>query len=150
MKEEKLKIDTGAEANLMPLKVYQSLFPENLQKNGMPMKRFVERSAAVLEAYGGSVIKQIGRVQLPSEYDGRKFTCWFYLADVEGPILLGYPTGEALGIVKILVVDEVNDGKADADDRYISPGTSFDKRPPIKSKDELRAMYPECFNRKDF
>ena len=42
VKEEKLKIDTGAEANLMPLKVYQSLFPENLQKNGMPMKRFDE------------------------------------------------------------------------------------------------------------
>ena len=149
VKEEKLKIDTGAEANLMPLKVYQSLYPDNLQRNGMPMKRFVERSAAVLEAYGGSVIKQIGRVQLPCEYNGKKFACSFYLADVEGPILLGYPTGESLGIVKILVVDEVNEAKADVDDRYIAPGTSFHKRPPIKSKDDLKAMYPECFNHKD-
>ena len=50
------------------------------------MKRFVERSVAVLEAYGGSVIKQIGRVQLPCEYDGRKFACSFYLADVEAVV----------------------------------------------------------------
>ena len=150
VKEEKLKIDTGAEANLMPLKIYQSLYPEYLQENGMPMKRYIEKSPAVLEAYGGSVINQIGRVHLPCEYNGKKFTCPFYLSNVDGPILLGYPTGESLGIVKILVIDDVTSPKAyGEDDRYISPGMAFDKRPPIKNKDDLRSMYPECFDNSD-
>ena len=96
VKEAKLKVDTGAEANLMPLKAYCELFPENLNKEGIPVKSVLERSNAVLEAYGGTVIKQIGLVHLPCEYGGKKFMCDFYISDVNGPILLGLSTAEVL------------------------------------------------------
>ena len=35
-----LKIDSGAEANVMPLKIYRRLFPERFGKDGLPLKRF--------------------------------------------------------------------------------------------------------------
>ena len=146
--EDKLKVDTGAEANLMPLKNYRALFPENLNDALMPKKRFVEKSMAVLEAYGGTVIRHIGTVNLLCEYAGRKFMCPFFLSDVDGPILLGCPTAEELGIVKIAVADEVHVSQvvSNANERYVSPETALSDRPPIGSKEDLKAMYPECFD----
>ena len=144
VKEARLKVDTGAEADLMPLRKYRELFPENLDEDGLPRKCFLERSNAVLEAYGGTVIKHIGLVHLPCEYDGRKFMCDFYISDVEGPILLGLNTAEALGIVKIHIVDEITVPKDNK--LYISNDVPINERPLIRNKEDLKAMYPECFD----
>ena len=143
----KLKIDTGAEANLLPLKHYQKLFPENLKKDGMPKDEVIEKSGDRLEAYGGTTITHIGKVNLPCEYNKQKFMCTFFLADVAGPILLGLPSSEALGIVKMSIVDEVHVNEAPmSKNLYIPPDTPISERPPINSKEELKAMYPECFD----
>jgi hypothetical protein len=143
VKEAKLKVDTGAEANLMPLKMYRELFPENLNKEGLPIKSVLERSNAILEAYGGTVIKQIGLVHLPCEYGGRKFMCEFYISDVDGPILLGLNTAEVLGIVSIHIVDQIT---VPENKMYISHDVPMTERPQIRNKEDLKAMYPECFD----
>ena len=149
--EERLKVDTGAEANLMPLRNYRVIYPENLNDDKMPKKRYVNKSEAVLEAYGRTVIEHLGTVTVPCEYNGQKFMCTFFLSDVEGPILLGLPTAEALGIVKITVVDEINvhDLTPKPSERYISQDTALSDRPSIRSKEDLKEMYPECFNPKN-
>ena len=133
----KLKVDSGSEANLMPLQQYKKLYPDKFNSNGLPLMRFITESEAVLSAYGGTVIKHKGKVSLPCQYKGKKFMCTFYLSDKEGPILLGLPASEALGIIKINVESvKVN---------YIPPDMPMAERPPIKSKEHLREMYPECF-----
>ena len=86
---------------------------------------------------------------LNCEYKNKKFKCKFFLSDVSGPILLGLPTGEALGIIKI--VDAItsrkqNDHKTDVyDTKYVHPSTPLADRPAINTKEDLKAMYPECF-----
>ena len=147
--EEKLKVDSGAEANMMPLRSYKRMYPENIGADGMPKKSVCERDSAVLTAYGGTVIKQIGRVTLHCEYKGTKFTCGFFLSDVSGPILLGLPTGEALGIVKIAAAVEEHTSQVKSQHiQYVHPDTPIAERPPINGKEQLKAMYPECFDDK--
>ena len=150
VKEMKCKLDTGAEANVMPLREYKKLCPEAMGANGLPKDNFVEKNDAVLKAYGNTVIKQLGRVHLPCEFKGLKFTCGFFLADVEGPILLGLPTCEALGIVKFINLNATSRTKENVTssctgDLYVHPSTPIGRRPPIKSKSDLKKMYPECF-----
>ena len=69
--EGKLKVDTGAQANLMPLKSYRKMFPEKIGKDGMTINGTVQISSATLSAYGGTVINQIGVVTLNCEHKGR-------------------------------------------------------------------------------
>ena len=150
VKEMKCKVDTGAEANVMPLREYIKLCQEGIGLNGLPKDKFVEKNDAVLKAYGNTVIKQLGRVHLPCEFKGLKFTCGFFLADVEGPILLGLPTCEALGIVKFIDLNATSKIKQNAasfsrGNLYVHPSTPIDKRPSIKNKADLKKMYPECF-----
>ena len=158
-----LKIDSGAEANVMPLKMYRRFFPERFGKDGLPLKRFLRKSDRRLEAYGGVNVPHMGTVNMPCEYNGKKFMCRFFLCNIEGAMLLGLPTCEGLGIVKITVVNEMGEKSAGVDEEveskesdkgilvprrggsYIDPGIPISERPPITSKEDLKEMYPECF-----
>ena len=79
-----LKVDSGAEANVMPLKKYKELFPNRVGADGRPKMRFLRKSKRRLEAYGGVSVPHFGTVKLPCEYNGRKFMCRFYVCDIEG------------------------------------------------------------------
>jgi hypothetical protein len=162
-----LKIDSGAEANVMTLKKYKELFPKRVSADGLPVAKYLRKSKRKLEAYGGVEVPQLGTVSLPCQYGDKKFMCMFFLCDIEGSMLLGLPTCESLGIVKISVINEVLEdekpaadvlavegdanGKADGvsmdvrKEGYINPSVPIAERPPINSKEDLRIMYPECF-----
>ena len=71
--------------------------------------KYVRKSNRILVAYGGVQVPHFGTVQIPCQYNGKKFMCQFYLCDIEGSMLLGLPTCEALGIVKINIVDSEED-----------------------------------------
>ena len=77
----------------------------------------------------------------------KKFMCRFFLCDIEGSMLLGLPTCEALGIVKISVINEVSEEPVEdiKKERYIDSSVPIVERPQINSKEDLRRMYPECF-----
>ena len=154
----KLKIDSGAEANVITLKEYQEMFPHRVDINGIPAKEYLKESSKKLEAYGGAEVAQLGTVNLPCEYGAKKFMCRFFLCDLEGSMLLGLSTCEALGIVKINVIGEVKEEavptkkqdpivelKEARGNGYIAENIPFSERPPINSKEDLKKMYPECF-----
>ncbi len=159
-----LKIDSGAEANVMTLRRYRELFPNRIGRDGLPLGRYVRKSKRRLEAYGGVEVPHLGTVNLPCEYGGKKFMCRFFLCDIEGSMLLGLPTCEKLGIVTINVIEEVSEvsevedtgtdsegtggSSPSLDERYINPSVPIDDRPPIRDKEDLRRMYPECFEQK--
>ena len=90
---------------------------------------------------------------LNCEHKGRKFKCDFFLSDVTGPILLGLPTGEALGIVTIAAaIEEQKLSSASPfahQTGYIHPDSPLTERPPIRNKEDLKDMYPECFQNTD-
>ena len=77
----------------------------------------------------------------------------FFLCDIEGSILLGLPTCEALGIIRI-TIDNVSEGcvegqetnQSSGKEGYISPSVPMSERPSINTKEDLLRMYPECFD----
>ena len=151
------------------MKKYKELYPDRFDENGVPDPKYLRKSDRKLEAYGGQEVPHHGTVNLPVEYAGKKFMCRFFLCDIEGSILLGLPTCEALGIIKITIINEVSEhqkasdgsegqpdqngatkteeGSADVkkEEGYIDPEVPISERPTITSKEELRKMYPECF-----
>ena len=153
-----LKIDSGAGLNSMPVKEYKRLYPERFTPDGKPILSYLsqdeETMKTKLKGYSGNYVKHYGKVKLPCEYNNQKFMCSFFLADVDGPPLMGLPTGEALGIIKINTVDvvesedelEEEEGSVVGENtRYVNRNTPMSERPEITSKADLRVMYPECF-----
>ena len=150
VKNAELKVDSGSEGNLMPLKLFRDLYPDRTNPDGLPRQEDVQKTNAKLTAYGGSNIQHLGEVKIPCSYNGMKFMASFYLSDAEGPMLLGLPLGEKLGIITIHTVDSINKQPnnippASKPSAYIPSDMPITERPSIKSKEQLRAMYPECF-----
>ena len=144
-----LKIDSGSGRNTMTLIKYRELYPDRVDIQGKPFPEYLEASRSSLEPYGGGNIQHYGVVTLPCRYNNRQFRCKFFLVDVVGPLLLGLPTGEALGIITINVISEVSETvrkTSGNSNRYVDPSTPIEKRPAIRSKEDLKDMYPECFD----
>ena len=166
----RLKVDSGAEINVIPLKQLQELYPYMVDANGQPLKKHLteEVKKTTLVSYGGAKIEHIGKIVLPCEYNGLKFLSSFSISDVDGPMLLGLPLGEALGI-KVINTDNVQTPvreqppsvKASEDipenisnvhvpsakltSKYVPRDIPIADRPPIRCKEDLLEMYPECF-----
>ncbi|KAI0213383.1 hypothetical protein LSAT2_001588 [Lamellibrachia satsuma] len=61
----KLKLDSGAEGNFLPLRTYKRMFPRNLNASGYPKSTQLTQSPEVtLTAYNGGEIKQHGAISL--------------------------------------------------------------------------------------
>ena len=162
--EKALKVDSGAAANVIPVPEYRMMYPDRFDKKGFPLKQYVKKSNRRLEAYGGAEVPMLGTVNLPCQFGNKKFMCRFYLCDTKGTMLLGLPTCEALGIVKInteahcsesidinamMDTSHVSDSaQIEKSKQYIASDMPIEERPPIKDKADLLAMYPECFEDK--
>ena len=161
-----LKVDSGAAANVIPVPEYRKMYPGRFDVRGFPLCQYINKSNRRLEAYGGIEVPHLGTVNLPCQFGSRKFMCRFYLCDTKGNMLLGLPTCEALGIVRIKTeasdiesvdIDTMLDKKIDnskeqmleKSKRYIDSKIPMEERPPINGKEDLLAMYPECFEEKD-
>ena len=165
------KVDTGAEGNIMPLTYFRKIYPELLDAEGNPQNGAIKENKTILSAYGGTQIKNVGQVEIPCSYGETKFTGKFFVADVTGPIILGLNTSRALKLVTLhcaIVTESVSDqsteskrkdnkktvrftdGAVGAEERrsgkYIKSDTPLDERPAITKKDDLKEMYPECFD----
>jgi len=88
----RVKADTGAQGNLLPLRVYAQMFPNAVGKDNIPINGALEPSTITLRACGGSVIKQYGKVNLRSRFRNDWKDTEFFVADVPGPTLLGFPS----------------------------------------------------------
>ena len=99
------KVDTGAGGNVMPLHVFQKLFPSKLDVNGKPTGW--SPTVTQLTAYNGSVIPQLGAHDTAIEWrpspDGptRHVHTQWYIADTSGPSMLGLPSSSKLGAVQL-------------------------------------------------
>ena len=79
----KAKLDTGAQSNILPMRLYRQMYPHNLDDHRS--LRPVSSSDVILTAYGGSQIKHHGTVTIPCFYRGENARASFYVTDNNRP-----------------------------------------------------------------
>ncbi len=97
----RVKVDSRAEGNLLPLRVYKRMFPHNIGPNGTPRPGATIPSNKHLFAYGGKELKHYGMVLLRLSFGRRRCRTVCYVTEDEGPPLLGLPTCQALKLITV-------------------------------------------------
>ena len=126
----KVKVDTGAQGNILPLRIYRNMFPDQVDENGFPTE--TAPSCTKLTAYNGTQIPQYGVCSIKCSYGDKETEAMFYLADVAGPAICGLPTCCQLNLVELHCA--------------VSTCSSKVPLPAIKNKDVLQALYPDRFD----
>ena len=90
------KMDTGAQSSVLPIRLLSIVAPEKFDNDGNPKPEALEKNEAILSAYGGSIIKQLGTVNIPCKYKEKNINCIFYVTDTTGPAILGLKAWFAL------------------------------------------------------
>ena len=121
------KVDTGAQENVLPLRIYQKLFPDRVDKDGKPIGKFLQKSSVRLVSYGGMLINQLGVSTLTCTYQQTRRETRFFVTDAPGPAIIGLPSLEAVKIISLNC--EVKETVAR----------------PVADKADLIAQYPDCF-----
>ena len=108
------KIDTGADGNLMPIRIFARLFP---QVSLDTLSRTVNKSVT-LYAYNDTEIRQFGTCSVRLNFKGRSHVCKFFMVQHETAIV-GITDSEKLGLVQvnldmvknehIKIINEVNE-----------------------------------------
>ena len=94
-----LKLDTGAEANILPISTY----------NKFPLKPPLHPTNTKLTAYGGTSLSPIGVCSLDCNVKGSQHNVDFFVLDVDSQPLLGLKDCEQMGLIKR--IDTVVTGK---------------------------------------
>ena len=100
-----IKVDTEAGGNVLPLCVFQCLYPDQISPAGLPTG--LDHISTRLTAYNGSHIPLYGALcgpitwqpDCPGSQPHRVKSCW-YVANTPGPAILGLPSSEKLAVMK--------------------------------------------------
>ena len=85
-----LKLDTGAEANILPISTY----------NKFPFKPPLHPTNTKLTAYGGASLSPIGVCSLDCNVKGLQRNVKFFVLDVDSQPILGLKDCEQMGLIK--------------------------------------------------
>ncbi|KAI8511906.1 hypothetical protein Bbelb_110060 [Branchiostoma belcheri] len=135
----RLKIDTGAQSNVLPLEHYKKMFPENMTRHKKVKAGMLTPSQVILTAYGGTRIPHLGKTTITGKHGGKEVKCSFYVTTTQGPAIIGLSTCQKWKIISINHEVKTSSHKIEA-------AMPLKDRPPIHSKKELMEMYPECFD----
>ena len=125
------KVDTGAEGNTLPLRIYRKMYPGRLTMDGYPDHHYVSHSATKLTAYNGTAIKHYGAVQMPCRFNSSPWVnATFYIVESEGPSIIGLDTSLELKLVSMHT--GIN---------------AIDHKQQVLSTADLVKTYPEQFDR---
>ncbi len=141
------KVDTGAEANLLPVRIYRNMYPGKVDRRGIPMPEHVIQSTQRLRAYGGHPLKHFGKCMIRTSYGSRHENTEFYITDDDGPALLGCKSSQALGLVKVCCAVSTPPPPPPPPPLPSRPPTPAPptRSQPIRSAEQLIAMYPDRF-----
>ena len=96
------KVDTGAQGNTLPLRLFREMFPDLLTNKGTPKKEILQsKGSTKLTAYNGTDIPCYGKIKFPCRYMGDFHDTEFFIVDVDGPAIIGLPSCESLRIVTL-------------------------------------------------
>ena len=112
------KLDTGAEASVLPISAYNKLL----------IKPYLKPTDIKLSAYGGSSITPVGTCVLQCNGKDKRHNLKFYVVTVDSQPILGVGDCEKLGLVKRLDVIETGQlTKSIIKDRYKNVFTGLGK-----------------------
>ena len=101
-----IKVDTRAGGNVLPLPVFQCLYPNQISPAGLPTG--LDHVSTWLTAYNRSHIPlygvHCGPITWQSDCPGtqhHRVNSYWYVADTPGPAILGLPSSEKLAVVKM-------------------------------------------------
>jgi transposase InsO family protein len=141
----KAKLDTGAQGNVLPLRLYRQMFPQHIDLYGSPRSGTLEESNRILVAYGGTQIKHLGVATVTCTYKRRSVQARFYVTDTPGPAILGLPTTTDLDLLRFNLEIKEDTSKPTTDCVPTQQVHSTNKS-TIMSKEDLLIQYPDCFN----
>ena len=149
----RLKLDTGAGGNTLPFRTYRQMFGET------PTKQILKPEHSVrLTSYSGHTIPCMGSLELglQGSEDTHIQTHKFYVVDVPGPAIIGLPSSQELGLIK-LNEDLVNSRPSPMEEITLTPpieeacaGKGMATPPPdvrITSVEDLKWWFPDRFDR---
>ena len=98
----KTKVDTGAQGNILPLRIYKQMFPEKMNNDGLPADGATKKRSTQLIAYNGTRIEQHGSISIPCKYEE---SGWhkeeFFVTSGDGPAIIGLPSSRRLKLVTL-------------------------------------------------
>ena len=97
-----VKVDNGAEGNILPLNSFRAMFPHALDTNGYPKPGFLRGSKTTLECYDMGISSIKLRLQHYSEKSFQDHS--FYIVETKTlkPIIIGHPASIRLGLIRVL------------------------------------------------
>lgn len=95
------KVDTGTHSNVLPIRLLCIIPSEKFNNKGNPKPETLEKNEAVLSAYGSSIIKQLGTINIPCKYKEKRINCIFYVTDPSGLAILVLKACTALKLVSL-------------------------------------------------
>ena len=97
-----VKVDTGAEGNTLPVRIFRDMFPSNVDVNGFPKQGILRKSNMSLLAYNDTKIKQYGIITIPCSYVNNMYENMdFFVVDCKGPAILGLISSVSLKLVSV-------------------------------------------------
>ena len=84
------KVDTGAEGNILPLRIYKKTFPNRFDRRGQPCRCALSPSGTILTAYGGTKIEQLGTCTLICSRENKMHAEHFLSSKRKDLLFLGF------------------------------------------------------------
>ena len=137
----RLKIDTGAAGNTLPLRTLKQMYGKdaNVKKGLLQPEHGVK-----LTAYNGQEIECLGSLEIKCQNKDRKWEkAKFYVVNVPGPAVIGLPTSELLNLITINV-DSVE--TKETPQKPILKKPKKEELKPVNSVEDLRKRYPKQFD----
>ena len=102
----RVKVDPGADANLMLLHHFREIFPYLCDKDGKPKEGVLEKAESSFESYSSDNVSVIGQTKVYAKNKQTQqfmITRIFVIARERGPILLGNAACQWLRLIAVLI-----------------------------------------------
>jgi len=93
----KVKVDTGANANVITMRALPQIYPEKFVGNECDLESILSKSTTTLSGYGGSNIKQLGCFKVTC----KRRDLVFFVVDSNSPNIIGLEACRDFNLVKI-------------------------------------------------
>ena len=101
-----VKVDDGAEVNILPLHTFRSMFPHKLDEDGYPKDDALRGSKMMLQCYDDSKLVNHGTITLRLKHYSKDSFQDHQFFIVETPtwkeIIIGHPVSVRLGLIQVL------------------------------------------------
>ena len=150
-----VKVDTRAGGNVLPLRVFRCLYPDQISPAGLPTG--LDHISTRLTAYNGSHIPLYDALHGPITWQPdhcgsqpHRVNSYWYVADTPCPAILGLPSSEKLAVVKMncaITVRQPSTHPAPVSTTAATskPATVPETAKPIRSTDDLINEFPDWF-----